>query len=368
MSLDARSSEDTTQAVVDSHRRGPDSKEGSDEAAALDLLWTTFFAANGRTCLCKRCGDIRVFHRVTKRRAYACDRCGTHIYPAAGTPFARSAIPVAYWLTALSMRLQSPQQPTARQISERLGITYRTAWSMSRRIERSLAAEGREARLLHRLAASWSQRPFAREEKANDAHSPEDRICAATCRVMAERGLSATRISDIASEAGLSSASIHYYFRSKDDALLAGFHWACERSNRAMKRLREDRGVDPVEHVRQLLELGVPRDRTMQNEYQLWLEVWARARNHPQFLGECMRMSGQWFESVREILNRGITEGAFRPVAPLDEICTRYVAMSESLSYRMIIGYEDMPEEKARRVLARFTAEQLGIPLDRLGV
>ncbi len=36
---------------------------------------------------CEKCGEDRKHHRVTKRTAYACDHCGNHIYPLAGTIF-----------------------------------------------------------------------------------------------------------------------------------------------------------------------------------------------------------------------------------------------------------------------------------------
>ena len=346
--------------------RSADLKGYDVETSALELLWRTLFSADGRTTLCKSCGEVRVFHRVAKRRAYACDRCGKQIFPAAVTPFARSAIPLSQWLTTLSMILESPRQVTAKHIADRLGISYRTAWGMRKRIERSLAAEGNEAQLLRRLGtAYWSEGSHATAEREIEADSPEERICAAACRVMAERGLSETRIADIASEAGLSSASIHYYFRSKDEVLLAAFRWACDQSNKTLQRLLDDK-VDPLEHVRRLIEICVPGERTQRDEYLLWLEVWVRVRSHPSFLDECMRMSRLWYEGVREVFERGVREAVFKPVAPLDEICARYVGIADGLSYRAIVGYRDMPLEEARRVLARFTAEQLGIQLEKV--
>jgi hypothetical protein len=40
-------------------------------------------------------------------------------------------------------------------------------------------------------------------------------------------------------------------------------------------------------------------------------------------------------------------------------VCERYVAMAESLAYRAALGYSDTTPDRARQVLARFTAEQL---------
>lgn len=60
----------------------------------------------GTEITCPACGVERAkFHPMTKRRAFACQECGHHIYPAAGTIFHKSTytwrqgiIPWAYLL------------------------------------------------------------------------------------------------------------------------------------------------------------------------------------------------------------------------------------------------------------------------------
>jgi AcrR family transcriptional regulator/transposase-like protein len=366
MSPRASCTEDEAAFRSEQRASGVSSKSQDGETLALDLLWRTLYAADGRLSACPSCGEVRPFHRVAKRRSYACDRCGKQIYPAAATPFARSPIPLSQWLQALCMILKSPGHLTAGHIAARLGISYRTAWSMRRRIERSLASDGMESQLLRNLGDSWSAGSSNAAKYAAERDGPESRICAAACRVMADRGLAETRIADIAAAAGLSSASIHYYFRSKDAMLLAAFSWACDQSNRSLERLLEER-IEPVEHVRRLVDLCVPDERTWRDEILHWLEVWVRVRSHPDFLDECMRMSQVWYDGVREVFARGIKDGSFKPVAPLDEVCTRYVALTENLSYRVFVGYRDTSREEARRILARFAAEQLQIPVERLG-
>ena len=340
-----------------------EASSGADENG-LDLLWRTLHAPDGRTALCRKCGTERLFHRVSARRAYACDRCGAHIYPASSTPFAGSPIPLATWLDALVAVCEAPQRQRPRRVAESLGVSYKKAWRMTRRIDEALRAGGGTEALLRGLAESWKS---ATRPRAAGPRPPEDRIRAAACRVMAENGLTSTRIAAIAHEAGVSSASIHYYFRSKDELLLEAFRWAGEQLHQTLRELR-DQHVDPLDHLLRLLELSVPSDETLHREYLLWLEVWVRVRNHSGFLDECDRMSKRWSEAVLEVFGRGIEAGVFTPVAELEEICERYVAISESLAYRAALRYAQMPTEKARRILARFTAEQLGIPADLLTV
>src|SRR5215472_3640945 len=113
-----------------------------DDQRGLELLWRTLHAPDGKTALCRKCGAARLFHRVSARRAYACDRCGTHIYPAASTPFAGSPVPLATWLDAVVTVCETPDRLRPRRLAETLGLSYKKAWRMTRRIEQALLAGG----------------------------------------------------------------------------------------------------------------------------------------------------------------------------------------------------------------------------------
>jgi AcrR family transcriptional regulator/transposase-like protein len=334
------------------------SEAGSQEQRALDLVWRAVCSPDGRSAECRKCGVRRSFHRVHSRRAFACDRCGSHLYPAAATPFAASPLPLSAWLETATAVVTSAGRVSARQLADTLGLSYQTAWRMRRRIQASLSADGTSAQLLRELADTWARQAPQAAGRATSLGRPEDRIRAAACRVMAERGATAARIADIADAAGVSVGSVHYYFHSKDEALLDALRWAGEQLHHTLQTLR-DADIAPIEHVRRLLELSVPTSQGLHDEYILWLEVWARVRNHPAFLQESITMSRRWYEAVREIFSRGTAAGLFRPVTHLDEVCERYVAMAESLAYRAALGYSDTTPDRARQVLARFTAEQL---------
>ncbi|MEU6723609.1 TetR/AcrR family transcriptional regulator [Nonomuraea wenchangensis] len=335
------------------------------EEAALALLWSAVHAPEGRTPYCRRCAADRSFHRVSRRRAYACDSCGAHVYPASTTPFAGSPVPLAAWLDAVVLVLDSPGKARPNRVAGALGVDYRRAWRMTRRIDEVLQAGGDDADLLRRLAGRWKEQGRTRPGRTPDPGSPEDRIRVAACRLMAERGIEATRIADIAREAGVANASIHYYFRSKDEALLAAFRWAGDQLHVTLQRLL-DENVSAIGQLRHLLELSIPGDQGTFEEYLLWLEMWARVRRHPAFLDECVRMSRRWADAVMGVFVAGVADGTFTPVAPLGEVCERYVAISESLAVRNTLGYSGMTAETARGLLARFTAEQLGVPADLL--
>src|SRR5919197_6668110 len=71
-----------------------------------------------------------------------------------------------------------------------------------------------------------------------DRRRPErlERILEAACQAILERGFPATRIADIARAAGVSTGTVHYYFATKDEVLVAALKWA---SGRLFARIEE---------------------------------------------------------------------------------------------------------------------------------
>src|SRR6266850_2502079 len=89
---------------------------------------------------CEKCGVERKHHRVTGRTAYACQVCGNHIYPLAGTVFEKSTTSLKLWFYAMYLMGSTRCGISAKQIQRETGVTYKTAWRMFRQI-RSLLSE-----------------------------------------------------------------------------------------------------------------------------------------------------------------------------------------------------------------------------------
>lgn len=89
---------------------------------------------------CTKCGADRKHYRVKGRTAYACDRCGSHIYPLAGTIFEKSTTSLRIWFQAMYLMGSTRCGISAKQIQRETGVTYKTAWRMFRQI-RSLLSE-----------------------------------------------------------------------------------------------------------------------------------------------------------------------------------------------------------------------------------
>ena len=307
---------------------------------------------------------MRRFHRVSRRRAYACDHCGTQVYPTAGTFMQGSGLGVATWFAAAWQLMEGDANVAPRALADELRRELQDGAA-----HQAQARGGADARAAPTPTCSSGcavtpagpERPPPACPRATGPHGPGRTSAprpAAPSRRAARRR---TRIADIAREAGVSSAIIHYYYKSKDEVLLAALQWANEHTSRQLHELRQET-TDPIELLRRTIDLAIPSEGVLRDEYVLWIETWARVRLHPHLLAECAAMSEGWVAFFQQLVEDGAAAGVFHPVAPAAEIAQRMVALSDGLSFRSAIGYTGMQVQRVRELLVSFVAQQLGVP------
>ena len=89
---------------------------------------------------CETCKKATRHYRVTGRTAYACEYCGHHLYPLAGTIFEKSTTSLRLWFYAMYLMGSTRCGISAKQIQREIGVTYKTAWRMFKQI-RTLMSE-----------------------------------------------------------------------------------------------------------------------------------------------------------------------------------------------------------------------------------
>jgi AcrR family transcriptional regulator len=94
--------------------------------------------------------------------------------------------------------------------------------------------------------------------------------------VMARQGLAGTSITDIADAAGMARGALHYFFRSKDDIVVA----LMERMGAAYLR-RLDRWLDAQCDVEALVAFHFAGDENaLTQQLAVWLDFWGQATTH----------------------------------------------------------------------------------------
>lgn len=338
----------------------------------LHWLWRELYAADGIHAPCSNCGKVRKHHRVRARRAFACDACGHQVYPTSGTFLERSGIGLSTWFRGVELVVASDGRAPAKRLAHDLGLGYRTALRMRSRILGAWREDETQSKLVTRICDGMEARSDQTARRAAQAPGQrtttptKERIRAAACKAFARRGLAATRVADIAAEAGVSTATVHHYFGSKERILLAALEWSAEQTDNKTIRIRHET-TDHLEALRRILLWNVPREGEVRDHYRLWLEIWVAIERHPELMRSCAAMSISWQDFFRDLVAEGAAAGAFHPVAPADEVAKRITTMLTGLSLKITVGYEAWRPDQAAHVLFWFVAEQLGLPPSVLG-
>ena len=90
---------------------------------------------------CPGCGVVGAkFHKITGRRAYACQECGHHYYPCVGTPFEHSSTPLTLWFHAMYLMTTTRNGVAAKELERQLGVTYKCAWRIGHQLRLLMSA------------------------------------------------------------------------------------------------------------------------------------------------------------------------------------------------------------------------------------
>jgi len=83
---------------------------------------------------CEKCKKVTKHYRVKKRTCYACNFCGSHVYPMASTILEKSTTSLRQWFYAIFLMANTRCGISAKQLQRELGVTYKTAWRMFKQI------------------------------------------------------------------------------------------------------------------------------------------------------------------------------------------------------------------------------------------
>ena len=111
--------------VRDFFKRFPD-----DDACLQHVMEVRFGARH----VCAACGVESTFHRIAKRKAYACAACGAHLYPCAGTIFQDSRTSLQTWFYVIFLFVTTRHGVSCKEIERTVGVTYKTAWRIGQQI------------------------------------------------------------------------------------------------------------------------------------------------------------------------------------------------------------------------------------------
>lgn len=123
----------------------------------LDCLEYVFRYRFGYSYACPAC-KAQSWYKVSKRKCWACGKCGYQIHPLAGTIFHKSDTPLKLWFFALYKFSNSRNGVSAKELERDLGVTYKTAWRIAKQIRKLFDESGLKMNGIVEVDESYMER------------------------------------------------------------------------------------------------------------------------------------------------------------------------------------------------------------------
>ena len=154
--------------------------------------------------------------------------------------------------------------------------------------------------------------------RTNDPERTMANILEVAMAEFAEKGLAGARIDEIAAATRTSKRMIYYYFGSKEGLYLA----VLEESYRRMREIESQQhlqDLEPEAALRRLVEFTYDHHHDHENYIRL---VMSENMNRGQFLEQSksiQQLNVPAISSIRQLYERGVAKGVFRPgLDPID--------------------------------------------------
>jgi TetR/AcrR family transcriptional regulator, fatty acid metabolism regulator protein len=165
-----------------------------------------------------------------------------------------------------------------------------------------------------------TERAVAGEEKRRQ-------LLDAAVRVFARKGFHASRVGDIAEEAGVAHGLLYHYFKSKDKVIEAVFrdNWSILLARIASVEETDEPAADQLRHIAAIVLrtwLHLP------DVVRVVIREFGRSPELAERIGEL----AQPIDSIERVIERGIERGEFKKVDPRVAATVVYGSIDELLT------------------------------------
>jgi AcrR family transcriptional regulator len=172
-----------------------------------------------------------------------------------------------------------------------------------------------------------------------------EEIIDAMVEQIAERGIAATRVADVAAAMGVSTGLIFYHFETKEALLAEAFPRAMQHDLEDLEKILA-RKTPPSSRLRAVVKLYVPAGGAP--GWRLWIDGWAAALRDPGLVQAMRDIDNIWRSAVHDLIVEGNAVGEFRCRAP-EVSAARITALLDGLAVQKVVrGAGPSPTERKR--------------------
>jgi AcrR family transcriptional regulator len=182
-------------------------------------------------------------------------------------------------------------------------------------------------------------------------------ILAAACRVVVREGAHGLRMAEVAREAGVSKALVHYYFTTRQELVRSAFSWSEQQWRSALEeRIRE--APHALAQIEQALLLTIDPTEPFAEHRALWNEVWSSLRFDDDLRPLVDSSYQKWIQRLTSLVRGARAEGSIDAAVDPKEAAWRLAALADGIDSMLYL--ELLGRERARRLLGEGIRRELG--------
>jgi AcrR family transcriptional regulator len=160
-----------------------------------------------------------------------------------------------------------------------------------------------------------------------------EEILDAAAAEVTRRGFARTRVADVASALGVSTALVFYHFGTKEQLFAAALEHAV---NQDLERLDSTvaKAKGPADAVRRILALYSPQGSA--EGWTVWVDAWAESLREPEMRATSRRLDVRWKDVLAEQIQLGVADGVFDCADP-DGAAWRLSALLDGLAVQVLV-------------------------------
>jgi AcrR family transcriptional regulator len=151
--------------------------------------------------------------------------------------------------------------------------------------------------------------------------------------VIVERGVAATRITDVAERCGVSPPAVLYWFDSKEQ-LLAEALTADDDNFYAELSERLAEAATPAEQMVALIETAAEGA----DDFALWMELWTWALRDADLRAARERFDSRWRAAIETVIADGVAAGEFGSEVDPAQTALAIAALIDGLTVQAALG------------------------------
>lgn len=175
----------------------------------------------------------------------------------------------------------------------------------------------------------------------------------ATITVIGRQGYAGTRLADVARQAKVSYGVVGFYFKTKEDLLLATLQYLADEYTRVWRDAVAKAGPSPVERLRAIIDADFSSKIASEKKIAVWYAFWAEGRTRPKYRQLCAELYNDYHWQVRTLIEELIEQGGYSDLDP-HQVTVALNAMTDGMWLDLQIQPRDFDREQAKQTIEMF--------------